>query len=163
MKFYNKQYKCKKNIKSIHLPFQTTLKIFFIGVFVIFAVQQSESVIHIYFHSFLDSSSIQAYYRLLSRVPWAIQQVLISYLLYIYQCQNTFLKSFNRKLQIFLVYRRDKCQDSRKSLLCLDTGSSGSIHLPTHTSAKVTVRFLSVSFFYREYFSLDNSTVSCQG
>ena len=63
---------------------------FFIGVQLIYnvvlvsAVQQSESVIYIYPLFFRFFSHIGDY-RVLSRVPCAIQQVLISYLFYIQQ------------------------------------------------------------------------------
>ena len=62
------------------------LKIF-IGVQLIYNIvlilgaQQSE-----YVHSFLRFFSHIGHYRVLSRVPCAIQQVLISYLFYIQQC-----------------------------------------------------------------------------
>ena len=65
----------------------------FVGVQLIYNIvlasglQQSESVTHIHICTFffLDSFPIQAI-RVLSRVPSAIQQVLISYLFYIQQC-----------------------------------------------------------------------------
>ena len=70
------------------------LKKFFIGLQLIYnvvllsAVQQSESVIHTHISGlFLDFFSHIGHYRVLSRVPRAIQQVLISYLFYIQQCE----------------------------------------------------------------------------
>ena len=64
----------------------------FIGVQLIYnvalvsSVQQSESVIHIHISLFFRFFSHIGHYRVLSRVPCAIQQVLISYLFYIQQC-----------------------------------------------------------------------------
>ena len=65
-------------------------KNFFIGVVLIYnvvlvsGVQQSESVIHT--STLFQILFLYMYYRVLSRVPCAIQQVLISYLFYIQQC-----------------------------------------------------------------------------
>ena len=55
------------------------------NVVLVLGVQQSESVIHISTLFFRFFSHID-HYRVLSRVPCAIQQVLISYLFYIQQC-----------------------------------------------------------------------------
>ena len=67
------------------------LKIFF-GIWLIYnvvlvtGVQKSESVIYIYIYPlFFRFFSYTGHYRVLSRVPCAIQQVLISYLFYIQQ------------------------------------------------------------------------------
>ena len=55
------------------------------NVVLVSGVQQSESVIHIHISTlfFFRLFSHIGHYRVLSRVPCAIQQVLISYLFYI--------------------------------------------------------------------------------
>ena len=61
---------------------------FFIGVLLlystgfVFAVQQSESAIHMYTTLFLGFPSHLGHHRTLSRVPCALQLVLTSYLFY---------------------------------------------------------------------------------
>ena len=52
--------------------------LFFIGV------QESGSVIHTYISIFLRFFFLIGYYKILSRVPFAIEQVLVDYILYIY-------------------------------------------------------------------------------
>ena len=49
----------------------------------VFDVQQSESVIHIHIPTLFYILSQVDHHRVLSRVPCAIQQVLLSYLFYI--------------------------------------------------------------------------------
>ena len=49
-------------------------------------VQESESVMHIHISSLFRFFSHIGHYRVLSRVPCTIQQVLISYLFYIQSC-----------------------------------------------------------------------------
>ena len=50
------------------------------NVVLVSSVQQRDSVIRITYSFFI------VYYRLLNLVPWAIQQVLVVYLFYIFTC-----------------------------------------------------------------------------
>ena len=56
------------------------------NVMLVSAVQQSESVIRIHISLFFRFPSNLGHHRALSRVPCAIQSVLIRYLFYIQQC-----------------------------------------------------------------------------
>ena len=68
------------------------------NVVLVSGVQHSDSVIHIHILIFFRLFSHIDYYRILSRVPCAIQKVLVVYLFYIQYCVYMFV---NPKLLIY--------------------------------------------------------------
>ena len=123
--------------------------LFYIGVQLIYnvvlvsGVQQSDLVIHTHISIlFGDSISHIGYYKVLSRVPCAIQQVLVDYLFYIQWCvyvnPNFLSVQFNRIKNIHIVVQ----PISRTPFILQSPELSSSFHLTKNCNSILIKRQL---------------------